>query len=183
MRKAKAESVFDDLETWLHTQHPKISGKSPLAQAIRYALNRIPKALPYLDNGFLEFDNNTAERAVKLVTLGPKNCVFAGSLRAGKAMAIAFTLIETAKLNGVDPLAWLTDDLSRIANHKITKLGELMPWNYSSGSEQDAHDQNPGAFPVPQKDGFTHEKTPRLYRCCFRSCSGIHGLQNVSTAP
>jgi hypothetical protein len=77
-------------------------GKSPLAQPIRYALNRIPKALPYLDTGVLEFDNDTAERAVKPVTLGRKNCVFAGSLRAGKAMAIAFTLIETAKLNGVD---------------------------------------------------------------------------------
>jgi transposase len=73
-----------------------------LAQPIRYALNRIPKALPYLDNGVLEFDNDTAERAVKPVTLGRKNCVFTGSLRAGKAMAIAFTLIETAKLNGVD---------------------------------------------------------------------------------
>ena len=159
LRKAKAESVFDDLETWLHTQLPKISSKSPSTQAIRYALNRIPKALPYLGSGVLEFDNDTAERAVKLVTLGRKNCVFAVSQHAGKAMAIAFTLIETAKLD------------------------ELVPWNYSSGSEQDAHDQKPGAVPVPQKDGFTHERTPRLYMCCFRSCSGINGLQNVSTAP
>jgi transposase len=74
-----------------------------LAQAIRYALNRIPKALSYLDNGVLKFDNDTAERAVKLVILGRKTCVFAGSLRSVNAMAIAFSLIETAKQNGVDP--------------------------------------------------------------------------------
>ena len=130
LRKAKAEPVFDDLEAWLHAQLPKISGKSPLAQAIRYALGRMPKAQPYLENGFLELDNNTAERAMKPVAIGRKNWMFAGSQRGGKAMAIAFTLIETAKLNGIDPQAWLTDVLSRIADHKITKLDELMPWNY-----------------------------------------------------
>ncbi len=131
LRKAKAASVFDDLEIWLQAQLPKISGKSPLAQAIRYALKRMPKARPYLNNGFLELDNNSAERAMKPVALGRKNWMFAGSQRGGKAMAIAFTLIETAKLNGVDPQAWLTDVLSRIADHKITKMDELMPWNYS----------------------------------------------------
>lgn len=91
----------------------------------------MPKARPYLDNGFLELDNNSAERAMKPVALGRKNWMFAGSQRGGKAMAIAFSLIETAKLNKVDPQAWLTDVLSRIADHKITKLGELMPWNYN----------------------------------------------------
>ena len=63
------------------------------------------------------------------LTLGRKNWVFAGSQRGGKAMAIAFTLIETAKLNGVDPQAWLTDVLSRIADHKISRIDELLPWN------------------------------------------------------
>jgi transposase len=70
---------------------------------------------------------------MKPVALGRENWMFAGSQRGGKAMAIAFTLIETAKLNGVDPQAWLTDVLYRIANHKIAKLVELMPWNYSGG--------------------------------------------------
>ena len=93
----------------------------------------MPKARPYLENGFLELDNNSAERAMKPVSLGRKNWMLAGSQRGGKAMAIAFTLIETAKLNGVDPQAWLTDVLSRIADQKITKLDELMPWNYSAG--------------------------------------------------
>lgn len=109
IRQRQARPIFDDLETWLQVQLPKISGKSPLAKAIRYALNRLPKTRPYLDNGFLELDNNTCERAVKPVALGRKNWMFAGSERGGKAMAIAFTLIETAKLNGVDPQAWLTD--------------------------------------------------------------------------
>lgn len=131
LRKEKSKPVFDNLEAWLHTQLPRISGKSPLAQAIRYALSRMPKARSYLTNGVLELDNNSAERAMKPVAIGRKNWMFAGSQRGGKAMAIAFTLIETAKLNKVDPQAWLTDVLSRIADHKITKLDDLMPWNYS----------------------------------------------------
>ena len=131
LRQDKAKPIFDDLEEWLQAQLPKISGKSPLAKAIRYALNRMPKTRPYLDNGFLELDNNTVERAMKPVAIGRKNWMFAGSESGGKAMAIAFTLIETAKLNGVDPQAWLTDTLARIADHKITKLDELMPWNYT----------------------------------------------------
>ena len=90
------------------------------------------KTRPYLDNGFLELDNNTVERAVKPVAIGRKNWMFAGSERGGKAMAIAFTLIETAKLNGVDPQAWLNDVLSRIADHKINRIEELLPWNYYS---------------------------------------------------
>ena len=108
LRQENAKPIFDDLEEWLRDQLPKISGKSPLAKAIRYALGRMPKTRPYLDNGFLELDNNTAERAMKPVAIGRKNWMFAGSQRGGNSMAIAFTLIETAKLNGVDPQAWLT---------------------------------------------------------------------------
>ena len=132
VRQARAKPIFDDLEAWLHAQLPKISGKSPLAQAIRYALGRMPKARPYLGNGHLELDNNTAERAVKPVAIGRKNWMFAGSEGGGKAMAIAFTLIETAKLNNVDPQAWLTWVLSQIADHKITRLDELLPWRYAA---------------------------------------------------
>ena len=108
LRQENAKPIFDDLEEWLRDQLPKTSGKSPLAKAIRYALGRMPKTRPYLDNGFLELDNNTAERAMKPVAIGRKNWMFAGSQRGGNSMAIAFTLIETAKLNGVDPQAWLT---------------------------------------------------------------------------
>ena len=135
LRSSKAKPVFDDLETWLQAQLPKISGKSPLAKAIRYALARMPKVRPYLDKGFLELDNNTCERAMKPVAIGRKNWMFAGSEGGGKVMAIAFTLIETAKLNGIDPQAWLTHVLGRIADHKITKLDELMPWRYAAETE------------------------------------------------
>ncbi|MEL6361731.1 MAG: IS66 family transposase [Pseudomonadota bacterium] len=132
LRQAKSRPIFDDLEEWLHVQLPRISGKSPLAQAIRYALGRMPKARPYLDNGTLELDNNSAERAMKPVVIGRKNWMFAGSEGGGKAMAIAFTLIETAKLNCVDPQAWLTWVLGRIADHKINRLDELVPWSYAA---------------------------------------------------
>jgi transposase len=111
---------------------PKISGKSPLAKAIRYALGRMPKARPYLENGFLELHSNTAERAVKPVAIGRKNWMFAGSQSGSKAMAITYTLIETAKLNNVDPQAWLTWVLGQIADHKITRLDELTPWHYAA---------------------------------------------------
>lgn len=89
LRQARSKPIFDDLEAWLHAQLPKISGKSPLAQAIRCALGRMPKARAYLENGHLELDNNTAERAVKPVAIGRKNWMFAGSEGGGKAMAIA----------------------------------------------------------------------------------------------
>ena len=84
---------------------------------------------PYLDHGILELDNNTAERAMRAVTLGRKNDLFVGSETGGKSAAIAYTLIETAKLNGVDPQARLADTLARIADHKINRINELLPWN------------------------------------------------------
>jgi transposase len=132
LRLARAKPLFDDLEIWLHAQLPKISGKSELAKAIRYALTRMKKLRPYLDHGFLEIDNNSAERAMRCVALGRKNYLFVGSEGGGKSAAIAYTLIETAKLNGVNPQTWLTDILGRIAEHKITRLDELMPWRYAA---------------------------------------------------
>lgn len=88
----------------------------------------------YLDHGILELDNNTAERSMRAIALGRKNYLFMGSERGGKSAAIAYTLIEMAKLNGVDPQPWLTDVLARIADHKITRLSELMPWSYTRQS-------------------------------------------------
>ena len=86
----------------------------------------------YLENGFLELDNNSAERSIRCVALGRKNYLFVGSEGGGKAAAIAYTLIETAKLNEVDPQAWLRWVLGQIADHKITRLDELMPWRYAA---------------------------------------------------
>jgi len=129
LRQEQAKPLLDDLEAWLGVQLPKLSGKSELAKAIRYALTRIKKLRPYIDHGILELDNNSAERSMRGVAVGRKNWLFAGSETGGKSAAIAYTLIETAKLNGVDPQTWLTDVLARIADHKITRIGELMPWH------------------------------------------------------
>jgi transposase len=129
IRQAEARPVFQSLEIWLNAQLPAISGKSPLASAIRYALTRMARMRPCLDHGILEIDNNTAERAMRAVALGRKNYLFVGSQTGGKSAAIAYTLIETAKLNGVDPQAWLADTLARISDHKINRIDELLPWN------------------------------------------------------
>ena len=84
---------------------------------------------PSLDHGILEIDNNIAERAMRSVALGRKNHLFIGSQTGGKPVAIASTLIETAKLHGVDPQAWFADTLARIADHKINRIDDLLPWN------------------------------------------------------
>ena len=142
IRQAKAKAVFDDLEAWLNVQLPSISGKSPLAVAIRYALTRMKRLRPYLDHGNLELDNSeplsaigprtmaSAERAMRSVAIGRKNDLFVGSLTGGRAAAIAYTLIETAKLNGIDPQAWLADTLARIPDYKITRVDDLLPWRW-----------------------------------------------------
>jgi hypothetical protein len=83
LRQDRAQPILDDLETWLGTQLPKISGKSELAKAIRYALARMKKLKPYLGHGFLELDNNSAERAIKPIALGRKNYLFVGSVGGG----------------------------------------------------------------------------------------------------
>ena len=141
IRQAEARPVFDGLEAWLSAQLPDISGKSPLAAATRHALTRMARMRPYLDHGNLEIDNSepvsaigprpmaSAERAMRAVALGRKNHLFVGSLTGGKSAAIAYTLIETAKLNGVDPQAWLANTLACIADHKFNRIDELLPWN------------------------------------------------------
>ena len=100
--------------------------------AIRYGLTRMKRLRPYLDHGVLELDNNTAERAMRSVAVGRKNYLFVGSQTGGRAAAIAYTLIETAKLNGVDPQGWLADTLARIPDYKITRVDDLLPWNSSN---------------------------------------------------
>jgi transposase len=136
LRQEYAMLIFDDLEAWLRAQLNRISGKTPLAKAIRYALTRLPKARPYLDHGVLELDNNTAERAVRPVTLGRKNYLFMGSEAGGKSAAIAYTLIETCKLNRVNPEAWLAWVLERIQDYPVNRIGELMPWEYQAIVEE-----------------------------------------------
>ena len=130
LRQEYAKPIFDDLKVWLKEQLGKVSSKTPLAKAIKYALARLPKARPYLHHGFLEFDNNTAKRAVRPITLGRKNYLFIGSEVGGKSVAIAYTLIETAKMNKVNPEAWLAWVLERIQDHPANRIDDLMSWAY-----------------------------------------------------
>ena len=134
LRQAHAKPIVDELESWLQAQLPRISGKSELAKTIRYALARMRKLRSYLEHGSLEADNNCAERALKPVALGRKNFLFVGSAGGGKSAALAYTLIETAKLNGVEPLAWLTDVLGRVVSGrtKAHELERLLPWAWKA---------------------------------------------------
>jgi hypothetical protein len=132
LRQDRAKPTLDDLESWVQAQLPRISGKSELAKGIRYALSSFKELRPYFDHGCLALDNNSTERAMKSVALGRKNLLIVDSEGGGKAAAIAYTLVETAKLDGVDPQAWLTDVLSRIAAQKITRIDELLPWRYAA---------------------------------------------------
>jgi hypothetical protein len=131
LRQAKARPVFHELKAWLKLQLPKTSGKTTLAEAIRQALGRMPKARPHLEDGQMELDNNICERSIRPLTPGRKNCLFMGSQGGGKAAAIACTLTETARMNGVNPEARLTWVLEPIADHKINRIGELAPWNWT----------------------------------------------------
>jgi transposase len=130
MRQQHSKPILETLEHWLSKQLTHISGKSPLAGAIRYALTRIPKVRPYLDHGFLELDNNTAERAMRPIAIGRKNYLFLGSEKGGKSAAICYSLIETCKLNNINPQSWLTYALANIQDTKVSDLDRLMPWNY-----------------------------------------------------
>ena len=107
----------------------ELSKKSETAKAIRYTLGRWPALVRYLDDGELEIDNNAAERALRAVALGRKNYLFAGSDAGGERAAAMYSLIGTAKLNGVDPEAYLRHVLERIADHPINRITELLPWN------------------------------------------------------
>ena len=129
VRQSLAKETLDRLAEWLDQQLKLLSGKSELAGAIRYARSRWDAVMAYVDDGRLEISNNAAENAIRPVTLGRKNWLFAGSDAGGDRAAIFYTLIRSAKLNGLEPEAWLRNVLTRIGEHPINRLNELLPWN------------------------------------------------------
>ncbi len=133
LRQSSARPVINDLAAFLDTSLATISGRSELAKAIRYARSRWTALTRYLDDGTLEISNNAAERAIRPLVLGRKNYLFAGSDAGGERAAAVYTLIETAKLNGLDPEAYLREVLGRIADHPINRIAELLPWNIIMG--------------------------------------------------
>ena len=129
--------ILDELKPFLEAALARGSARSSLAGAIRYATSRWDALTRYTTDGRLEMSNNAAERAIRPLALGRRNWTFAGSDTGGQRAAAMYSLIETARLNGIDPEAWLADVIRRIADHPIKRVEELLPWNWRPR-------QNPG---------------------------------------
>jgi len=121
--------LLDELRTWMEKALRSLSSKSETAGAIRYALSRWRALTRYTEDGMLEIDNSAAERALRAVALGRKNFLFVGSDCGGERAEAMYSLIGSAKLNGLDPELYLRTVLARIADHPISHIEELLPWN------------------------------------------------------
>ena len=130
-RRAEAVPIADALKAWAEATLPKLSGKSELAAAFRYMRSRWSGLVRCFDDGRLALDNNAAERALRGVAIGRKNWLFAGSDRGGARAAAMYSLIESAKLNGLDPQAYLRDILARLPTHPAKRVTDLLPWNWT----------------------------------------------------
>jgi transposase len=137
IRQERSRPIVEALHDWLHAHLPRVSGASDLAKAMRYAIRHWPGLIAFLDDGRIEMDTNTVERSIRPHTLLRKNALFAGSDGGARHWSIAMTLIHTAKLNGVDPMAWLTDVLERVISGctKANELHTLLPWNWIASRE------------------------------------------------
>jgi transposase len=137
VRQQRSRPLVEAMHAWLTDLLGRLSGRSTLAQAIRYTLNHWKGLIRFLDDGRFELDTNIVERAMRPVALGRKNALFAGADSGGKHWAMVATLIQTAKLNNVEPLAWLTDTLRRIVSGqtKRNQLDTLLPWNWKQHSD------------------------------------------------
>ncbi|MBB6262652.1 hypothetical protein FHS77_003234 [Paenochrobactrum gallinarii] len=131
-RQQRSQPLVDTLHVWLQSERSKLSRSSPVAEPIDYMLRRWNGFITFLDDGRICLTNNAAERALRGFALGRKAWLFAGSDRGADRAACIVTLINTAKLNDVDPQAWLADVLGRIADTPITKLEQLLPWNWTA---------------------------------------------------
>ena len=140
-RRRRSAPLLAELKSFLDATLAAISGKSSLAGAIRYATSRWTALTRFVDDGRLEMTNNAAERAIRPLALGRKNYLFAGSDAGGRRAAILYTLIETAKMNDIDPEAWLADVIARIADHPINRLDDLLPWKWKLHAETAASSQ------------------------------------------
>ncbi|MGH6738274.1 MAG: IS66 family transposase, partial [Bradyrhizobium sp.] len=131
VRQEKSKPVIDDLESWLRAKLKLISQKTKLAEAIRYALSRWQGLTRFIDDGRIEIDSNVVERSIRPIALNRKNALFAGSDGGGEHWAIIASLIETCKLNAVDPQNYLAEVIAKIANgHPNSQIDDLLPWAY-----------------------------------------------------
>lgn len=130
-RQMQSKPKVEAFRHWAEAQLTRIPGKGDLAAAFRYGLSRWSSLCLFMEDGRVAIDNNAAERALRPIGVGRRNWLFAGADTGAETLARAMTIIETAKLNGLDPQAYLTDVLNRIHDHKINRLDELLPWNWS----------------------------------------------------
>jgi transposase len=130
LRKAQVVPLVDALQTWMREERARLSRHNPLAKAMDYMLTRWPAFARFLEDGKICLSNNAAERALRCVAIGRRNWTFCGSDRGGDRAAAIYTLVATAKLNDIDPEAWLADALRRINDHPASRLDELLPWNW-----------------------------------------------------
>ena len=136
VRQEKSKPLVDSLKTWMEAQLSAVSQKSTIAEAFRYALTRWPGLSRFLDDGRIEIDSNIVERTIRPLALNRKNALFAGSDGGGEHWAILASLIETCKLNGVDPHAYLVDVFTRlVAGHPVNRLDELLPWSWAAAHQ------------------------------------------------
>ena len=131
-RQNHSRPIIEKLPSVLDARPSQISRKSRLAEAIRYALTRWDGLTLFLEDGRIELDSNTVERSIRPLALNRKNALFAGSDDGGEHWAVIASMIETCKLNAINPQAWLTDVLTKLATgHRNDRIAELMPWNYA----------------------------------------------------
>jgi transposase len=136
VRQQLSAPLVAELESWMRAERVKLSRHNDVAKAIDYMLNRWPAFTRFLTDGRICLTNNAAERALRTLALGRKAWLFAGSDRGGQRAAMMYSLITTAKMNNVDPQAWLADILGRIANHPVHRIEELMPWSWIAPPKQ-----------------------------------------------
>jgi transposase len=131
-RQARARPLLDSMHRWLQEMLATLSTKSETAKAIRYMLDRWPALTRYVDDGRIEIDNNIAEQALRGVAVGRKNWLHCGSDAGGDRAAAMYSLIGSAKMIGLDPMAYLRYVLTHIADHPINRIEELLPWSVAS---------------------------------------------------
>jgi hypothetical protein len=137
-RQQETAPLLAQFREWLTEQRAKLPPRGGLSKAFGYILGHWQALVRFTTDGRLEADNNAAENLLRGIALGRKTYLFAGSDAGGENAAIIYTLIETAKLNGVEPFAYLSDVLDRIADHPIRRIDELLPWNWSPRERQAA---------------------------------------------
>lgn len=136
VRRERIAPLVTDLEAWMRAQRGRLSRHADLAKAMDYMLKRWEAFTRFLNDGRICLTNNAAERELRGIALGRKAWLFAGSDRGGERAAAMYSLIATAKLNGVDPRAWLADVMARIADHPASRLHELLPWNSKKAADR-----------------------------------------------